>query len=207
MGGEKYSGLEDEGEAHLGALVDGLGVDLAGDGDEGLGPPLVLHEGAGLAEVVHAGLHRGEGVQRVLGAESQRVLVAREAVGQLRPHRRGRQRAHQVVVGRRQAVPLVVPAVAPPRRRSEQSLDKGRGRGTRGFDNLQGEGGDEVGVGDGDGRVVLGEGPGGGVEGEVGAGREGARAEDAGEVDHGVGGQPEAGADAGVVVQVLQLHL
>lgn len=101
------SGLEDQGEPDLGALLNGLGVDLRGDGDQGLGPPLVLDECTCHAIVVEARLHSGQRVQGVLCPKGEGVLIAREAVSKLSSNSCGH--IHQVVVRSSKAVPLVVP--------------------------------------------------------------------------------------------------
>lgn len=69
----------------------------------------MLDQRAGLARVVDAGLHKGERVQGMLGAEGEAVLVAREAVGQLRPDSCAGF-LHNVVIGCGEAISLVVPA-------------------------------------------------------------------------------------------------
>ena len=103
------SRLESNSNADLRALLDGLGVHLRRDGAQRLWPELVLDQRAGLARVVDAGLHKGERVQGMLGAEGEAVLVAREAVGQLCPDSCAGF-LHNVVIGCSQAVSLVVPA-------------------------------------------------------------------------------------------------
>ena len=103
------SRLEDQGQPNLGALVDGLGINLSGDGDERLGPELVLDERTGHAKVVEARLHSSEFIQGMLCPEGESVLVAREAVSQLCSN--STCFAHLVVVGSSKAVSLVVPEI------------------------------------------------------------------------------------------------
>jgi hypothetical protein len=56
------SRLKNQQQPNLGALRDGLAVDLSGEGKERLEPPLVLDESDGHAMVVVSHLHSGGGV-------------------------------------------------------------------------------------------------------------------------------------------------
>lgn len=101
------SGLQDEGEPNLGALLDGLGVHLHGDGDQRLGPPLVLDQCACHAAVVESCLHSGQTVQGMLRPEGDGVPVGREAVAQLSSNSCGW--TYRMVVGSGDLVSFVVP--------------------------------------------------------------------------------------------------
>jgi hypothetical protein len=70
------SRLKNQRQPNLGALLNGLGVDLSGEGEERLGPPLVLDEGAVHAMVVVAHLHNSGGVQGMLRPKGDGVLFA-----------------------------------------------------------------------------------------------------------------------------------
>ena len=117
---EQQSRLEGQSDADLRALLDGLGVDFRRDGDQRLWPELVLDQCADLSRVVDAGLHEGKRVQSVLGADYEGVLVAREAMGQLRPNSCVRF-VHNVVIWCSEAVSLVVPA----RRKIKSKVENG----------------------------------------------------------------------------------
>lgn len=101
------SGLEDQGEPNLRALLDGLGVHLHGDGDQRLGPPLVLDQCACHAAVVESCLHSGQTVQGMLRPQGDGVPVGREAVAQLSSNSCGW--TYRVVVGSGDLVSFVVP--------------------------------------------------------------------------------------------------
>jgi hypothetical protein len=70
------SRLKNQRQPNFGALLNGLGVDLRGEGEERLGPPLVLDEGASQAMVVVACLHSSGGVQGMLRPKGDGVLFA-----------------------------------------------------------------------------------------------------------------------------------
>lgn len=69
------SGFQDQGEPDLGALLNGLGVHLHGDGDQRLGPPLVLDQCTCHAVVVQACLHSGQRVQGMLRPKGEGVPI------------------------------------------------------------------------------------------------------------------------------------
>lgn len=70
----------------------------------------MLQERAGLAIVVDSRLDGGGGIQHMMRPQGEGVLLAGQAVRELRSYRRGRH-GHRVGVGRGHALPLVVPAL------------------------------------------------------------------------------------------------
>lgn len=102
-------GLESQSQTNLCALFDSPGVNFSWDGEKGLRPPFMLDESTRFAIIVEAGLHRCQGVQCMLGPNSEGVVVAWEAVGQLRTYCSVCKRAHCMVVRCTQGVPLVIP--------------------------------------------------------------------------------------------------
>lgn len=117
-GGGARSGLEGEGEADGGALVEGLGVELAGDSeDAAAGLEAVLEERCQLAAVVELGLDSGGRVQLVEASDGEGVLVVGEPPGHLGHGGAGVLIVQMVHVGSPQRVPLFRSSSATRRRR------------------------------------------------------------------------------------------
>ena len=82
-GREKHSGLESDCQAELGALFQGLGVDLTGNCQQRLWYKLVLEESPQLPVVVQLRFDGGHTVDGIGPSDGESVLIRGESSGDL----------------------------------------------------------------------------------------------------------------------------